>query len=80
MSRWQERKRHRALNRIRGHFAAFGFPLGMTDEELEAGLLRIGEAAAKSGVSMATATENMNRIFGRGGILDQAKTPTDQAI
>lgn len=53
---------------IRGHLAAFGCPVeGLSDEEIEAGCVRLGEAAVRFGLSFAEFRESpLNSLLQAG--------------
>jgi len=58
-----ERRRRRAVARARAALAAWGHDLsGYTDEEVERGLLRVGDGLAHLGFSAAEARESIEAV------------------
>lgn len=53
------------LNRIRGHFAFFGFDVSdLTDEELEAGILEASRRIGNAGVTVEEAGRALSTFGG----------------
>ena len=71
---WQERraerKRSRAIARIRCECAFWGHDLSeLSDDEVEAGVMRLGKVVASAGLTVAEACEGiwaMNRALAAG--------------
>lgn len=64
----EEQQRKQAILRIRAHFMALGYDTSdMTDEEIEEGILKIGHAAFRAGVTAEEAASAM-RAYGRAGM------------
>lgn len=58
--RRHERQRRQAIAAIRGHLAFFGYDTSkMSDEEIEAGVIRFGMGMANLGVTMREVGKNL---------------------
>jgi hypothetical protein len=60
---WARYQHRRTMRRLRWHMAALGHPLdGLTDDEIEAGVLRAREAVKAHGASARGVAEGMETL------------------
>lgn len=62
----QQRSKRRAMRDLRSHLRFFGVPIDdITDEQIEAGVLRASQIVARAGITGDEARTAINRVLSR---------------